>query len=458
MGRRGIKTRATDITHERKAEEILPEKVEKKEHGKEVMDEGSTVPEHDTAELEEEIMEDEVIKEVTKGGDPGEEEEWSEHSRRTRQSRKRKRDTRDQKLMDVMEKIANALSKQATPKPHMHYNTAPLHMNPWSGGRGYKEFKQEFESKSAGSAWSDEMKVTRLAGHLRGLVAIRYKEWLEKGVLREKPMSDVWRLIEKEMVNMEEENELDREAWEQRTQHNAETVQEFYEVFMDGAARAEISESHTLTSRFVKNLKKEVARIIRPALIANPELSLSTLMQMARQAEGWPSGKIPRNRNREWAELEDDHQQSVIINALARDTTEVKARLEALEALSQTKAAKHSQAEEKGRVRPEEEKETTQALVRQLVQQVSRMAVQLGTARQHQDNGAEVDHEKERRVGKCYRCNEAGHIAKECQKEVQCTVCHKTGHVEATCFRKPKSKHSWRNNGPSRRSRYTGEQ
>jgi len=37
------------------------------------------------------------------------------------------------------------------------------------------------------------------------------------------------------------------------------------------------------------------------------------------------------------------------------------------------------------------------------------------------------------RFGRCYKCHESGHIAKDCSKEDVCYVCNKEGHLAKDC-------------------------
>jgi len=442
MGRKGLKTRASAPTPEKKKEEeTLKEEVEEKQREEEDKQRGTARPA--TLSLEEEAEEQTMEEtEDEEGTDTPKEEEEEEVI----------------VPVEALEKLGEVFTKDRPPKTHAHYNTAPLNIDPWRGGRGYKEFKQEFESKSAGSAWSDEMKVTRLAGHLRGLVAARYRDWLDKGTLKGKPMSEVWRMIEKDMVNIEEENELDKEEWEQRLQKKTETVQEFYEIFMDGASRADVPQGRALTSRFVKNLKEEIGTIMRPALTANPELPLATLVQMARQAEGRPSGKTQRSRKREWEDYDEDPHVATI-NALARELSEVKGRLSASEAeAGRTRATINDHAKERrphwAETKESEGRDTTQVVMSQMLEQMSKMAKELASIKR--DNQPRPTPNRGRGgggggfQGKCYKCDELGHSARECTKTVQCSFCHKPGHVESNCWSKPGA------TGPSKRMRIDG--
>jgi len=454
MGRKGLKTRASAPTPEKKKEEELKEEIDVQQQKETDQKREAEIPamQNMNEETEEEITMTETEEEGTDTPKEEEEKETILPKEKQQSIRRKRRDEGERRWIEALEKLGEVLTKDRPPKAHAHYNTAPLHMDPWSGGRGYKEFKQEFESKSAGSAWSDEMKVTRLAGHLRGLVAARYKEWLEKGLLKGKTMNEVWRMVEKDMVNIEEENELDKEAWEQRLQKNTESVQEFYEVFMTGAARADVHQGRALTSRFVKNLKKDVSVIIRPALTANPELSLATLVQMARQAEGRPNESTLRGRKREWEDFEDVNH--VTVNALVKELADVKSRLAASEV--ETLAMQDHMKERRPQwvdTRPTEGRET-HVVMSQMMDQMAKMAKELETLRHGGQQAPTLNRRREasgsRLQGKCYRCDEVGHSSRECTKTLQCSFCHKTGHVEQTCWRRPRA------TGPRKRSREDG--
>jgi len=84
------------------------------------------------------------------------------------------------------------------------------------------------------------------------------------------------------------------------------------------------------------------------------------------------------------------------------------------------------------------EEDTTQALILQLTAQVSKLAEELDTLRCHNLNRNERRGRRNRGTNaKCYRCDEVGHLSRECTKMLQCSYCHKMGHVESTCWRKP---------------------